>query len=133
MTEPTESLPSNRSFGLLFTTVCAIVAAWPLLDGSTIRWQWLLAAGAFLAVTLIRPSLLTPLNHAWMKFGGLLHRIVTPVIMAILFLLFITPLALIMRLFGKRPIPLGFDPKMRSYWIVRTPAGPAPDSMKNQF
>jgi hypothetical protein len=104
-----------------------------MLDGEAPRIWALAVAGAFLVVALARPALLGPMNRAWMAFANLLHKVITPVIMAILFYLTVTPTALLMRLFGKTPIPVQFDRHAKSYWIVRQPPGPAPESMKNQF
>ena len=124
---------SNRSFGIVFTIVFLIVALWPLLSGGEIRWWAIIVAVLFLAVALLRPVLLQPLNQVWFKFGQLLHRIVSPIVMGFLFYLTITPMALVMRALGKTPLPKTFDPDADSYWIHRAPPGPAPDSMKNQF
>ena len=123
---------SNRSFGLVFAAVFAIVGLWSLGDGF-IRWWAVAVASAFLLISLVRPALLRPLNVLWMWVGRLLHMIVTPVLMAALFYLTVTPTALLMRALCKEPIPLGFEPRLKSYWIERRPPGPAPESMKNQF
>ena len=69
----------------------------------------------------------------WVKLGALLYVIVSPIVMALLFYLTVTPLALLMRVPGKDPLRLRRDPNAASYWIERTPPGPAPESMKNQF
>jgi hypothetical protein len=69
----------------------------------------------------------------WLKFGLLLNSIVSPVVMALLFYLVITPLALIMRTLGKDPLRLKYDAKVSSYWILRAPPGPSPETIKNQF
>ena len=68
-----------------------------------------------------------------MRFGLLLHRIVNPLVMALLFFLVVTPIALLMRLFGKRPLHLKTEPDAATYWIPRDPPGPEPDTMKQQF
>lgn len=125
--------PSDRSFGMVFAIFFLIVALWPLLDSNEPR-AWALAVSATIAlVALIRPSLLSRLNRAWMAFGNVMHLVVTPILMAVLFYLTVTPTAVLMRLMGKKPIPLTFDHHAKSYWIVRTPPGPPPESMKNQF
>ena len=76
---------------------------------------------------------LAPLNKWWTKLGVLLYRIVSPVVLGLLFYLTVTPIALLLRLLGKDPLRLRRDPDGASYWIDRTPPGPAPESMKNQF
>ena len=124
---------SNRALGIVFTTVFLVIAFWPLLSDGTVRIWSLSIAGLFLAMAFVCPQLLTPLNRVWFKFGLLLHRTVSPVVMAFLYFLTVTPTALIMRLFGKRPLDLDFDKNAETYWIERNPRGPSPDTMRNQF
>ncbi len=125
---------SDRAFGFVFAGFFASVAAWPLVfGGGGVRWWALAIAAGFLAVALFHASLLRPLNRLWTRFGLLLHRVVNPLVMGLMFYAVITPAALIMRLAGKDPMRRGFDRDATSYWIERTPPGPAPDSMPNQF
>jgi len=95
-------------------------------------WASAVAAG-FALVALLAPRLLRPLNQAWFRFGMLLHRVVSPLVMGLLFFVTVTPIGLLMRLTGKDPLRLRFDPAADSYWIDREPPGPPPDSMRNQF
>ena len=126
--------PSLRSFGLTFFFVFAIIGLWPLLrHGLPVRWWALAIAGAFLAVTFLAPQVLSPLNRVWFAFGMLLHKIVNPLVLGFLFIALLTPLALVMRLFGKRFLPVTFDKGTASYWIKREPPGPEPQSIRNQF
>ncbi len=90
-------------------------------------------AALFIVVSVLRPNLLRPLNHLWFRFGMVLHRVVNPLILGLLFFLTITPLAFIMRIFGKDPLRLAIDPEATSYWIVRHPPGPPGDAMRRQF
>jgi hypothetical protein len=124
---------SDRSVGLVFSAAFAIIGVWPLFDDREIRYWALGLAIALLVVTYICPAVLKPLNRGWTALGNLLHNVVTPVILLVLFLLAVTPLALVMRLLGKTPMALKFDQAAKSYWIRRSPPGPAPDTMKNQF
>lgn len=124
---------SERSFGLVFAAFFAILGLWPLKTGGDIRLWSLALAAAFLAAALACPRLLRPLNLVWFKFGMVLHHVVTPVVMGLLFFLTVTPVGLLMRATGKDPMRLKRDPSASTYWIRRTPPGPAPDSMKNQF
>lgn len=124
---------SDRAFGIVFTVVFAVVGLFPLIGGAPPRWWSLIVAFGFLAAALVYPKCLGPLNRLWMRFGLLLHRIVNPVVMGFLFFLVVTPIALIMRLIGKRPLHLELDPGARSYWIDRDPPGPSPETMKQQF
>ncbi|MGE4280949.1 MAG: SxtJ family membrane protein [Magnetospirillum sp.] len=124
---------SERSFGVVFAVVFAIVALLPLKSGGDVRLWAVAVAVAFLAVSLTVPKVLRPLNLIWFKFGLLLHKIMTPLIMGLLFFLTVTPVGLLMRATGKDPMRLKRDPAATSYWISRDPPGPAPASMKNQF
>ncbi len=87
----------------------------------------------FLIVGLVRPSLLAPLNRLWFRLGLLLHKIVNPVVMGLLFYGAILPTGIVMRLMGKDLLKLGLDRHSDSYWIVRQPPGPAPEAMRDQF
>ena len=122
---------SERTFGLLFAGVFVIVAFWPLLEGAPSRaWAGWLAV-AFAAAAVFWRAPLRPLNRLWFRFGMGLHKVVSPVVMAGLFYLTVTPTGLLMRLLGKRPVALEFDPAAASYWIRRDPL--APETMRNQF
>lgn len=124
---------SERGFGMVFAIVFAAVAVWPVFDGGRIR-AWAAAVAAFFFIAgLLMPPLLRPLNRLWFKFGMALGKVINPVVMALLFYLTVTPVALVMRLFGKDPLRLKFDRGAESYWIRRDPAGPAPETMRHQF
>jgi len=82
---------------------------------------------------LFRPSVLNPLNRIWLKFGLLLHSVVNPVVMALLFYGTVLPTGLVMRMLGKDLLRLKRQPDAKSYWIVRQPAGPSPETMRDQF
>ena len=124
---------SERSFGIVFTVVFALIALFPLLHGAPPRLWSLVVAAAFLAAALLRPALLGPLNRLWFRFGLLLHRIVSPVAMGIIFFGAIMPMGFLMRALGKRPLRLGFDPAAKSYWIPRQPPGPEAKTMSDPF
>ncbi|MDP6390627.1 MAG: SxtJ family membrane protein [Alphaproteobacteria bacterium] len=124
---------SDRSFGLVFAAVFAVIGLWPLVDGGAPRWWAIGVAAAVAAAAALRPAVLAPLNRLWTRFGLLLHRIVNPLVMGLLFFLVVTPTGLLMRLFGKDLLRLRRDAAAASYWIERDPPGPAPDTMKNQF
>jgi len=124
---------SERTFGIVFFAVFAIMGLYPLLNGGEARIWALIIAGAFLLAALVAPRILRPLNRLWSRFGLLLHNVVSPVIMGLLFFVAVTPTALIMRLAGKDPLRLRFDPEARTYWIDRQPPGPEPKTMRNQF
>jgi hypothetical protein len=124
---------SNRSFGLVFTVFFAVVSFYPLRFKHPVKWWAFGLSLGLLAVSLTKPDLLAPANRIWMRFGLLLHSVVSPVIMSVVFFLVITPMAVLFRLLGKDPMRLRFDRGASTYWIRREPPGPAPESMINQF
>jgi hypothetical protein len=124
---------SDRSFGLVLAGFLALVGALDLWRGSE-RWPlWLGLAVLALVLALTVPKLLAPANRVWTKLGLLLHAVVSPLILGLIFYLCITPIGFLMRLSGKDPLRLRFEPGADSYWIKRLPPGPPPDSFKNQF
>ena len=124
---------SDRSFGIAFAVVFAVIGVAPIFHGRSPRYWALGASVALLAVSLGRPSLLHPANYLWIGLARALNRIVSPIAMGLLFFLVATPTGFLMRLFGKDPLRLKFDPEAESYWLRRTPPGPPPESMANQF
>ncbi|MGB0681352.1 MAG: SxtJ family membrane protein [Magnetovibrionaceae bacterium] len=124
---------SEKSFGIVFAVVFVIIGLLPLISGGAPRIWSLSLAAAFLILGFFMPKALTPLNILWFKFGLLLHKIINPLIMGLLFFLTVTPIGLIMRLLGKRPLNLPFEPEAETYWIKRDPPGPDPKQMSKQF
>ena len=124
---------SNRSFGLTFAIVFAIVALWPLIRGRSVRGWALIVAAAFLLAALVLPRVLAPLNRLWLRLGLLLHTCMSPVIMGLVFFTTVTPIGLLRRLLGQDPLRLRLDRDAATYWIERHPPGPAPDTMPRQF
>jgi hypothetical protein len=126
-------LPSNRSFGIVFTVFFGLLGAWSWWrDGTIYPWAFGFAA-LVLAVALAAPGALTPFNRAWMKLGEVLHRIVNPIVLGLIFYGMFTPVAIVMRLAGRDALRWRFEPKARSYWIERDPPGPDPSGLPNQF
>ena len=126
-------ISSERSFGLVFAGVFLLVGLLPLFNGHGPRNWALWVAVAFVAVAVLAPKLLAPFNRLWAKFGLLLHRITSPLVLGIMFFVVITPMGWIMRALGKDLLRLKIDPAATSYWIARTPPGPTPESLKDQF
>ena len=124
---------SERAFGLVFAAVFALIGLFPLWNGAPVRLWALVVAAGFAAAAALIPRSLRPLNLLWFRFGMLLHKVVSPIVMGLLFYATVTPTALLMRLFGKDPLRLRFDRSAKSYWIARVPPGPAPDTMRYQF
>ena len=124
-----EKISSNRSFGILFCIVFALIAAWPAMYEGQLRIWPIPISFIFLVLGLLNSKLLTPLNLAWIKFGELLGRIIAPIVMAIIYFIIITPIGLFMRLIGKDLLNTKFS-KDNSYWIKREKNI---GSMKRQF
>ena len=124
---------SNRGFGLVVGGIFLLIGCWPLLRGLSPRWYVVVPAALLVIAGVIAPNALAPLNRAWMKLGLLLHRVVAPVLMGIVFFGVVLPIGLFMRLRGKDFLRLKLDRNTTSYWIVRDPPGPAPEALKNQF
>jgi hypothetical protein len=109
---------SEKSFGILFSIVFLVISIWPLLQGSPIRFWALFIALIFLALAFLKQKLLKPLNNAWIKFGETLGKIIAPIIMALIFFFILTPISLIVRMFGKDLLKLKMS-NDNSYWIKR--------------
>ena len=124
---------SDRAFGFVMTGAFALLAAINLWHAGRI-WLWMgLICAGFLVSSLVRPSVLAPLNLLWFKLGLFLHKIVNPIVMGLLFYFAFLPTGLVMRLMGKDLLRLGLDRRSESYWIVRQPPGPQPEAMRDQF
>jgi hypothetical protein len=124
---------SNRNFGIVFAAVFAIIGLLPMIHGGGLRLWSLMIATAFAIAAFAFPGVLAPLNRLWMKFGLLLHKIVSPIVLGVLFFVVITPMGVVMRLFGKDALRLRRAPQATSYWIDRDPPGPRPESFVDQF
>ena len=122
-------ISSNRSFGIVFFVVFLLIALYPLISNEEIRLWSLVVSIIFLVLGLINSKILSPLNRLWFKFGIILGKIVSPVIMGIIFFFVVTPTGLIMKLLGKDVLNLKYN-KNKSYWIEKK--GPK-SKMKNQF
>jgi saxitoxin biosynthesis operon SxtJ-like protein len=124
---------SDRTFGFTFAVFFALVGLWPLLHHRPLKLWALALSLVFLAITLVKASLLRPMNSVWIWIGAMLNRVVSPVMSGIVFYVAVTPMAVIMRMNGKDPLRLRWDPNAASYWILRDPPGPEPASMADQF
>ena len=122
-------ISSNRSFGTVFFIVFLLIALYPLLKGSDLRIWSLVISFVFLVLGLINSKILTPLNRLWFKFGLLLGRFISPLIMGIIFFVVVTPIGIMMRLLKKDLLNLKYN-KKETYWIDKS--GPK-SKMKNQF
>ncbi len=130
----TPPLPSERSFGFLFSILSVSAAGFGVYAGwrMTLIGALIVFSAAFLLAGLLAPNLLRPLNRAWFSLGQVLEKIFTPIALGLMFFLLITPVALVGRLLGRDELRLK-KRDVGSYWLERDPPGPAPESFKNQF
>ncbi|MDC3151592.1 SxtJ family membrane protein [Candidatus Pelagibacter sp.] len=122
-------LGSNRSFGIVFFVVFLLISLYPLLNNEHIKIWSLIISLIFLFLGLLNSKFLSPLNKIWFKFGLFLGKLISPLIMGFIFFLVVTPIGLLMRMFGKDLLNLKFNTK-KSYWIKKDDLK---SKMKNQF
>ena len=122
-------ISSNRSFGIVFFIVFVLIALYPLIDKGELRLWSLMISIIFFILGILNSKILTPINKLWFKFGILLGKIVSPIILGIIFFFVVTPIGVLMRFFGKDVLNLKYN-NNKSYWIEKT--GPK-SKMKNQF
>ena len=120
---------SNKSFGVLFFIVFLLIALWPLFKGDSLRIWSLLIAIIFLVLGLLNSKILNPFKRIWIKFGEILGKMIAPLVLSIVYFIVITPIGLLLRIFGKDLLGIKFL-KKKSYWIKRDKDL---GSMKNQF
>ena len=120
---------SNKSFGIVFFLVFLVISLYPLINNESLRYWSLVVSFVFLILGLFNSNILTPLNRLWFKFGILLGKFISPLIMGIIFFLVVTPIGILMKIFKKDLINLKFD-NSKSYWIEKTEPK---NNMKNQF
>tara|TARA_Y100001970_G_C14065666_1_gene766550 strand:+ start:53 stop:436 length:384 start_codon:yes stop_codon:yes gene_type:complete len=121
---------SNKSFGILFFIVFLIIAVWPLLQSKDLRLWSLILSLLFLVLGLLNSKILEPINNIWIKFGEILGQVVAPIVMAAVFFIVLTPISIILRLFGKDLLGIKFLKEKKSYWNKRDKNL---GSMKKQF
>lgn len=124
---------SERSFGIVVAVALGLFALLNWWHGGK-AWPWLAAiALVFSTAGIFCPAALRPLNWLWFRFGLLLHSVVSPIVMGLLFYAAVWPTGVIMRTLGKDLLRLKREPQCSSYWIARQPPGPEPETMKDQF
>lgn len=126
-------LSSSRTFGVVWTVMLLLYGLAPLRHSGRPRLWAITLAAVLLIVAIAVPSLLDWPNRMWAKLALLLHRIVSPVAMALLFYICFVPAAIISRWRGQDALRLKFAPEASTYWIERNPPGPPAGSMIHQF
>ena len=125
-----KSQSSNKSFGLLFFVVFLIIGLWPLKNSENLNFYFITISIIFLILGLINSKLLSPLNKSWIKLGEILGIIIAPIVMALVYFVVLTPISIIVRIFGKDLLGLKFLKEKETYWIKRKKSL---GSMKKQF
>ena len=110
---------SNKSFGILFFIVFFGFGLWPLTKGLGINIYLILISLFFLTLGILNSKILTPFNNAWIKLGEILGKFIAPLVMALVYFFILTPISLIVRIFGKDLLNLKFIDQRESYWIIR--------------
>lgn len=110
---------SDRTFGLFFGLISLLAGLEPLRRGHDVRTWALVLAMLLIVVAIVRPSVLGPANSSWMKLGLILSKVFNPVMMALLFYVLVTPMAVVMRLLGKDPMRRAIEPQAATYWLKR--------------
>ena len=122
-------ISSNRSFGIVFFIVFLIIAVYPLINDGSLKLWSLIISIIFFILGAINSKILAPLNKIWFKFGIFLGKIVSPLVMGIIFFLVVTPTGILMRIFNKDLLSLKYN-RDKSYWIEKNEPR---SKMKNQF
>jgi len=125
-----EPRASERSFGVVFTVVFGAIGLWPLIGGNAPRWWAIGIAAAFLILAFIAPKALASLNTVWMGVGKIMHKVVSPVVLGLLYAIAVIPTGWFVHLRGLDPLRLKRDPAAKTYWVTRDST---PSSFKNQF
>jgi len=125
-----EKLSSNRSFGIVFFIFFLILSLFPLLKNNQVNFYFLVTALVFLILGLLNAKILTPLNKYWVKFGDILGKFVSPIIMFLIYFFTVFPVNLLLRLFNKDVMYLKLHKKNKSYWIKKEVND---TNMNNQF
>ena len=121
---------NNRSFGILFFIVFLILGLYPTLKGNSPNIYFIFISIPFIILGLINSKILTPLNNAWIKLGEILGMIIAPIVMAIIYFFILTPISIVVRIFGKDLLSIKFNKQVNTYWINRKKNI---NSMKKQF
>lgn len=124
---------SDRAFGLVMAAFFVFVGLWPIYPGGQLRLWALAVAAIFFAAALVVPHRLAVMNRLWMRLGTVLHGLITPIALGIVFFFVVLPVGLLMRVSGNRPLALDFDQAAKSYWTPREPPGPDPQTLSDQF
>ena len=109
---------TEKNFGIVFSALFFLIGLWPLLNAAEIRIWSIIIAVIFLVLAFLKPKLLKPLNHNWIKLGEIIGKVIAPIVMALVFFIIVTPISFLVRVLGKDLLKLKFL-KNNTYWIER--------------
>lgn len=124
---------SDRSFGLIVGGILTVIGVYQNFRESDLFWFFVVPGVVLIVLALVKPASLHSANQAWTRLGIVLGKVVTPIVMFLVYALSIVPTGLILRVFGKNLLQLKRNEATDSYWIVRDPPGPLPESFREQF
>ncbi len=124
---------ADRTFGLIFAAIFLLIGLVPLLFSAQLNRWAIVVSLVFVIPSLIYPKILRPLNILWLKFGMLMHRVINPVLMGLVFFITVVPTGLLLKLFGKDPMRRKFEADTDTYWIEREDPINPKDTFNNQF
>ena len=125
LTNKVESKKHLKDFGILFSIVFLLLGTFKVYKNSQFGLVFFFFSILSLTLAYLKPSLLQGPEKLWMKFGDFMSSIMTRVMVFLIFAIAVTPIALIMRVLGKRPLKLSFDKNLDSYWEKFDEAGPS--------
>ena len=128
-----EHMPTNRSFGISFAVIFFLIEIFSFAVHNKLYSSLFYVSIILLVISIFAPSFFTPFNYVWFHFGLILHAIASVISLAVIFYFLITFTGLLMRFFGKRPLIVGYDQDIPTYWINRAPSDQPGKSMSNQF
>lgn len=132
MSENKVKMLSDRTFGLIFAGIFAVISFFPMLFGNEIRTWALIVSALFFIPAMVYPRVLFPLNKLWLKFGFFMHSIINPILMGLVFFLTVLPTGIILKILGKDPMHRKFESDSKTYWIERNQKI-SKESFDNQF
>ena len=128
-----EKEKKGRNFGYVFTVVFIIISIYPIFLGKPVNILTFAVSAILFTLAKIYPISLSMFSVLWLKFGEILHKLTSPLILGIIFFFIITPIAIILKIMRKDILNLNYNNSIKSYWINRKPPGTKPESLINQF
>jgi len=130
---PKPSGSTDKTFGLFFALFFLLISIWPFFHGNDLRIWLALFAVSLAIIAFIAPRLLSPFNMIWTQFGLFLHRVMSPLILGLIYLITVVPVSWALKISGKDPLRLKIEPENASYWILVQESEKTKSSMLNQY